>query len=174
MNPRLPTELKKFRGTLNTTREKKNPSADKAIAKLPGVIIPKDERLSTPKTLKSSYVRKYWKSLTNNLIQMQVLSYADIPQLENMMIILEKLRSTQEEFANCKLSNEIEIVKFDMILKLVNKLTTMFNDLASKYYVSPAARSKLTLDMLNIQKTEQEITKNKSAIDELIAKRKTF
>jgi hypothetical protein len=47
----------------------------------------------------------------------------------------------------------------------------MFNDLAAKYYISPSARSKLTLDLLNIQKTSQEIEKNASGVDKLLALR---
>ena len=166
--PPKPVELKKFEGTYRKDRDQKKEKTEKSLTLVPGMIIPKDEKVTCPKTLKTPYVRKYWKKLTNNLIQLQVLSYNDIPQLENIMIILEKLREAQEQFAACSLSEATEVVKFGVILDLVNKLTKMFNELASKYYISPSARSKLVLDVMTIEKTSQEIKKNATGLDAVL------
>jgi phage terminase small subunit len=169
--PRKPTALKKLEGTYRKDRDSGKEIAEKKISAVPGVIIPPDSKVSCPKTIKTKYVRSYWKRLTNNLISMQVLSYNDLPQLENMMLILEKLREAQEHFSEYSFSDAAALANYDICLKIVSKLTQMFNDLAAKYYISPSARSKLTLDLLNIQKTSQEIEKNASGVDKLMALR---
>ena len=169
--PRKPVELKKLEGTYRKDRDNGKEIAEKQIKSVPGVIIPPESKISCPKTIKTKYVRSYWKRLTNNLISMQVLSYNDLPQLENMMLILEKLREAQEQFSQCSFSDAADLANYDICLKIVSKLTQMFNDLAAKYYISPSARSKLTLDLLNIQKTSQEIEKNASGVDKLLALR---
>lgn len=166
--PRKPTELKKFEGTYRKDRDEGKEIAEKKVCAVPGVIIPRDSKISCPKTITSKYVRKYWKQLTTNLIQLQVLSFNDLPQLENMMLILQKLREAQEEFAKCNFTSAEQLGNYDMCLKIVSKLTQMFNDLASKYYISPSARSKLTLDVLNVEKTAMEIKKNVSGVDAVL------
>lgn len=170
--PRKPVALKKFEGTYRKDRDSGKEISERQIKSVPGVIVPPDSKISCPKTIQTKYVRSYWKRLTNNLISMQVLSYNDLPQLENMMLILEKLREAQEQFSLCSFSDVAALANYDICLKIVSKLTQMFNDLAAKYYISPSARSKLTLDLLNIQKTSQEIEKNATGVDKLLALRK--
>lgn len=170
--PKKSIAQKKFEGTYRKDRDAETELIEKKISSLPNVIISQDTKISCPKTIKTRYVKTYWKKLTTSLISMQVLSFADIPQLENMMIILEKLREAQEKFSNCSLDDLCENGDdYDRCLKAVTKLTQMFNDLANKYYISPSARSKLTLDMLNIQKTAQEIETARNGVDKLMALR---
>ena len=47
-----------------------------------------------------------------------------------------------------------------------------FDRLAQKYYISPAARAKLTLDELNVVKTGQEIAKGADGVSAVLAMRK--
>lgn len=165
--PRKPVAQKKLEGTYRKDRDLQTELVEKKVIDS-GALFPKDKKISCPKTIKSKYVRSYWRKLTTTLISMQVLSPIDLPQLELMMNILEKLRSAQEMFIETELDSTENIQKYDFLLKTISKLTQMFNDLASKYYVSPSARSKLTLDVLNIEKTAQEIQKNLSGVDKVM------
>lgn len=165
--PAIPTELKRLKGTLNTTREKQNPSADVAIAQT-SVILPEGTKISVPKTIKTTYGKKYWKTIISNLGTLRVLSKADIPQIENLVITLEKLREVQEQFVNCSVYDE----EFDLIEKRFTRLSQKFDLLAAKYYISPQARTQLKLQDLNLIKTAQEIQKNESAVSNLLAARK--
>lgn len=167
---RLPTELKALKGTLNTTREKNNPSADTALAKKSTAIFPEETKIACPKTIKSKYVRAYWKKLTAMLVSIRVLSPADIPQLEQLCLILEKLREVQTYYSDLDPLEDFDT--FEKTQKVFIALSNKFDQLGSKYYISPAARTKLTLDELNVIKTGQEIQKNESAIGALLGGRK--
>ena len=167
---RLPTELKALKGTLNTTREKNKPSADTALAKKSTAIFPEGTKIACPKTIQSKYVRSYWKKLTAMLVAVRVLSPADLPQLEELCIILEKLRKVQSLFSDLDPLEDFDT--FEKTQKVFIALSNKFDQLGSKYYISPAARTKLTLDELNVIKTGQEIQKNESAISALLGGRK--
>ncbi len=168
--PRLPSELKALKGTLNVTREKRNPSADTVIATKPDAIFPEGTKIACPKAIKTKYVRAYWKKLTAMLVTIRVLSPSDIPQLEQLCLILEKLREVQSLFSDLDPLEDFEA--FANVQKVYIALSNKFDQLGSKYYISPAARTKLTLDELNVIKTGQEIQKNESAISALIGARK--
>lgn len=166
---RLPTELKALKGTLNTTREKNKLSADTALATKPNAIFPEGTKISCPKTIQSKYVKAYWKKLTAMLVTIRVLSPADLPQLEQLCLILEKLREVQKLYSDLNPLEDFEA--FSNAQKVYIALSNKFDQLGSKYYISPAARTKLTLDELNVIKTGQEIQKNESAITALLQAR---
>jgi phage terminase small subunit len=165
--PRKPTELKKLEGTYRKDRDIPAEKAESVIQKSQ-ILFPEEKRISCPKTIKTKFVRSYWKKLTSMLIQLKVLSYADIPQLEQLCIILEKLREVQETFSLLSPLDE----NFEHMQKLFINLSNKFDQLGSKYYISPQARTKLILDNLTATKTQQEIQKNDNAIERLIQLRK--
>lgn len=172
--PKKPVALKKLQGTYRADRDGGAERAQCQLASVSGVIIPPETKITCPKTLRTKYVRAYWRRLTANLVAMQVLSYNDLPQLETLMIILEKLREAQEQFLDCAFpeqSDAEEIARYEFILKTVAKLSNLFNTLGSKYYISPSARAKLTLDALSIQKTAQEIERSASGVDRVMQMR---
>lgn len=162
--PRKPTEQKKLEGTY---RKDRDVSADTRIAET-SVIVPEGTRIPVPKTITTKFCRKYFKEVVKNLEVMHVLSRADLPQIENLCITLEKLREVQEIFAQTSPFDE----EFDLIEKRFTRLSQKFDLLASKYYISPAARTQLKLQDLNLVKTAQEIKKNESAVSNLLAARK--
>ena len=166
--PRLPTELKILKGTLNTTRAKREQSADVTIANT-SIIIPESERVTIPKTITTKAGKKFYKQVVENLKVLHVLSKVDFSQIEVMTRYLERIRETDEVI------KQIEITDIDTLAKysaIYDRLTTRFDSLASKFYISPAARVQLKLGELNAIKTSQEITKNDNAISSLLEKRK--
>lgn len=165
MNHRLPTELKALRGTLNTTREKANPAADTTLKETS--LILKASSVNCPKSITDKYCRQFWKKLTSGLLSIGVLSAADIPQIEQLCVCLQKLREVTQVYIGTSPFDE----DFDEIQKRWIALSNKFDQLGSKYYISPVARSKIRLDDLNIKKAEQEITKNESVIQQLLGSR---
>lgn len=166
--PRKPVELKKIEGTYRKDRDAEREKTDLLIQKRADVIFSEDTKVSCPKTIKTKYVKSYWKKLTSMLISIRVLSAADIPQLEQLCIVLEKLREIQEVWIKTTPFDE----EYDLIEKRFITLSNKFDILGSKYFISPQARTKLTLDNLTAVKTEQDIKKNENAIDSLLNSRK--
>lgn len=167
-NPKLPTELKILKGTYNSTREKQNKSADVEIAKT-SVIVKEDEKISVPKTITTKAGRKFYKQVVENLKVLHVLSRVDLSQIETMTRYLERIHQTDEVIRNIPIEDVETLQKYSNIY---NQLTTRFDNLAAKFYITPAARVQLKLNELNAIRTKQEITKNDNAINNLLNMRK--
>lgn len=165
--PKKPVALKKLEGTYRKDRDADREKVEKTLARNENILFPDDVRISCPSTIKTTYVRSYWKKLTKMLISLNVLSPADIPQLEQLCIVLEKLREVQKLFIEVSPIDE----NFEILQKHFISLSNKFDTLGSKYYISPQARTKLTLDNLNCIKTEQDIKKNDNAINSLLSSR---
>ena len=170
-NPKLPTELKRQRGTLNVTREKENPSADVLLAHT-SVIVQPGDKVPGPKHLTTCEGKKFYKLMIKNLNALHVLSLADIPQIETMARYLERMREIDKIIKSLDPASEDDIDLYDKYDKIYGRLTTQFNNLAAKYYISPQARVQLKLNELNAIKTGIEVAKEGSAISNLLSKRK--
>lgn len=169
--PRLPRELKEFNRTINVTDEKKyeeERKAEKQLKNIPKAIFAPETKLPCPKSIKERYVRNYWKTLTGALIALGVIGPIDLPEVEALCVTLQKLREVQKTFIELDPFDE----DFDLWEKRYIRLQTKFSELGAKYYVSPVARSKIRLDDLNIQKTQQELQKNETALSRLLENRK--
>lgn len=159
-----PVALKKMQGTYRKDRDSKK--ADPVIAQTQ--IILDVEKVKVPKTITSPEVRKYYKQLTQGLLAIGVLSGADLPQIEQLCLILQKLKEVQEQF----IAASVFDADFDIIEKRYLKLVEKFDFLASKYYVSPVARSKIRLDDLNIREKELTVQeKETNAISKILLER---
>jgi len=165
--PALPLELKKLKGTANSTREKQNGDLPVLIENQ-SILLQEGERISVPKTLKTPYVKKFFRKLTKALVSLHTLSQIDLAQVETLCIMLEKLRELEQMFASLSVYDPRYFKTQEGLLAL----SKQFDSLASKYYISPAARSKLKLEELSAIKTQQEIEKKDDAISRLLADRK--
>lgn len=168
--PKLPAEFKAFKGTLNKTEENnygKELTAVDKIKECPKVIYDADTVLRCPKVITDGYVKKFWKSLTSALVAIGVLSSVDVPEVEQLCITLQKLREANKYFMKLEPDDE----EYDSFERRVNRLSTKFSELGAKYFISPAARSKLRLEDLNIQKTEKELEKASSPLDDILKRR---
>lgn len=163
--PKKPVEMKKLEGTYRKDRDEQREIVQDTLVKTP--VILNALSVSCPKSITDKYCRKYWKTLTKMLLSIHVLSAGDLPQLETMFVYLQKLREVQADFVQTSVLDE----EFDLLEKRYTRLSTRFDQLASKYYVSPADRAKLKIDELSIVKSEQEIKKNESAIGNLLQAR---
>ena len=164
--PRKSTEQKKLEGTYRADRDAPAETASRAL-EAANVIFPPGTKISCPKSIRTKPVRAYWKRLTAALVSLRVLSAVDIPQLEQLCNVLEKLNAVRDRY----MEEPPEGEAFERLQKSYATLSGLFDKLASKYYISPAARSRLTLDALNCTKTAQDIRRADSAIDTLLAGR---
>lgn len=167
--PRLPTEYKKLKGTLNVTDEKRmgKPASDE-LSKT-SVIVPEDEKIKTPRTIKTRDGKKFYKQVIENLKVMHVLSRVDLAQIETLARYLERIKETDAIIQEIPLEDIDRLTKYSNIY---DRLTTRFDNLASKYYISPQSRVQLKLSELNLIRTSQEVEKNQSAISNLLSSRK--
>lgn len=166
--PRKPTAVKKLEGTWRKDRDGK--ASDLALTHVQGVLVPEGLKLECPATVKTDFCRTYWEHLTESLVAMHVLGWADLPELEGMILTLEKLREARKRLADCSIDDKDE---YSRLLDLVRKLEAMWHEMAPRYFVSPVARQKMVLDGLNIEKTAQEVEKNASPVDVVLNMRRS-
>lgn len=150
---RLTTEEKKRKGTLNKTREKEY-EKKYADAKLrAGGFLTVERAIPCPASITDPYCKKYFSQLTQSLRAINVLSEADLPQIEQLVYMLQRLREIAKAMKKGNLySDEVEALE-----KRYLKLATTFDSLASKYFISPAVRSKIRLEDLTIKEKQISI-----------------
>ena len=166
-NRKVPLELKKLRGTLNTTREKNAEHVEKKLATVPACIYQPGDKVPTPKSLTDSYTRKFFKKLTLALISIGVLSPVDLPHIEFLCITLQQLRTITQQLQTVSPFDK----NYDLWLKRYSTLLKRFDRLGAKFYLTPGDRSKLHLEDLQIQEKQQNLDKQ-TTIDLLLANRK--
>lgn len=165
--PRKPAALKKLQGTLNVTRDRAQVESERILGDSQ-VILPKGTRLPVPKSITDPAVRKFWRNMTENLLEMQVLSRVDLHQMETMCVTLQKLRETEKAF----LEADQESPAFETLERRFERLGHRFDELASKFYVSPAARTQLNLTDLQLMKAARDLEKESSPVDEVLRMRR--
>lgn len=167
--PRLPTELKKLKGTINTTVEKRYDHTDVALVdRTNELLVPQNEKPRAPKSLHTRDGRKFWGLIMDALTELQVLAKIDLSQVEQLCVTYERMKKAQKESDECDSEDE----KYDLLLKRWMRLVDQFNRLSAMYYISPVVRSRLRLEELSALKTKQDIEKKDDAISLLIAGRK--
>lgn len=157
MPARLPAEIKAQRGTLRPYREKEY---NKNAADIKNTVITCTKKsIPCPKNITDPYCIKYFKKLTKGLLGLGLLSEADIPQVEQLVLTLQKLREKQEQW----LQTDVTSDEWDDIDRSYERLVNRFDRLAAKYYVSPTARQKIRMDELTIREKENNITKQEES-----------
>ena len=166
-NHKVPLELKKLRGTVNTTREKNAEHIEKKLSTVPVCICQPGDKVPTPKSLTDAYTRKFFKKLTVALISIGVLSPVDLPHVEFLCITLQQLRAITEQLQKISPFDE----SYDLWLRRYTILLERFNRLGAKFYLTPGDRSKLHLEDLQIQEKQQNLENKQNTIDLLLANR---
>jgi phage terminase small subunit len=135
--------------------DKRSNTVDVALA--PFLIEPSS--FNAPKTINDTVCRRYYKQHLSLLSKLRILSYSDIPELTMMYETLEQYRRI-----NAKLNKLDPASKeYGNLSRLAMKLSKHFTELAHHYYLSPVARNKMLIDVLDIQEK-----KEKSLIGSLI------
>jgi hypothetical protein len=143
--PRKSTEQLKLSGTYRKDRHEKN--ADLLLENfldVPGV------ELIPPESIVDPYCQEHYKYHTNFLIKLKVFTVSDLPELEMLYNTLQQYRMIHNMLPALEGKEYIEFTK------LLLKLSSYFSKVAQKYYISPAARMRLQLDHLNLEKAQAE------------------
>lgn len=165
--PPKPIAQKVLEGTYREDRDGERAAAERAIVKKAAVIFPDGSKVSCPKTIKTKYVKAYWRHLTAMLQELHVLSPADLPQIETLCITLEKMRAVQVAWEELTPFDDA----FDIMQKRYLALSNKFDSIASKYYISPQARTRLKIEELTAVKAQIDVAKEQSAIGQILGGR---
>jgi phage terminase small subunit len=137
---------------------KENTTVDVALA--PFLIEPSS--FNAPKTIADKVCKRYYKQHLLLLSKLHILSYSDIPELTIMYETLEQYRNVNNRIQGLDPVSK----EYGNLSRLAMKLSKHFSELAHHYYLSPVARNKMLLDVLDIHEK-----KDKSLIGNLIAKK---
>ena len=162
--PRKTTEELKLKGTYRKDRHEERETAEKQIAELSSFT--ENTIIQPPKTLTDNYVIDYFKTHTSLLIKLHILHSVDLPELELLYETLQQSREVQKQLKKTDIVKDFEL--YEKLTKLAIKLSHRFSQLASKYYISPSARTHLQLDNLELENKKIE---NKSIVQKLINKK---
>lgn len=164
--PRKPVALKKLQGTYNVTRDREQENLESVVAES-SIIMDKDSSLPVPKSVTDPAVKKFWREEVSNLLTLRVLSRVDIHQLETMCVTLQKLREVQAKFS----AMSVEDKNFDYVEKLFERLGKRFDELAAKFYITPAARTALKLNDIALMKAAKDLEREASPVESLLNNR---
>ncbi len=161
-----PIAQKKLEGTYRKDRDLEREQREAALSEIK-VVLPPGSTIRCPKSLKTKAARTFFRQHTAMLIRLQVLAHSDLPQVERLWVIFEKLARVQESLIEADpLTAEFERLRNSYLM-----FARYFDSLAKNYYISPAARSRLTIDVLNAVKTAQEVRAGEDAIGAILAGR---
>ena len=154
---------KRIEGTYRADRDAAKEGAERELVQK-GLAIPAGSRLRCPRTIKTRAARAYWREVTSMLTSQHILIPADLPQIEEMCILMEKLKEAQAAFQEAEPLSE----EYFPLMKACLALSKRFDQIASKYGVSPAARARLALDAARATSEAKAAT---SAIDSILNSR---
>lgn len=151
-----PVELKKLEGTYRADRDEKTLAVS--------TIVPSVTEIKCPSEIKCKYCRTAFDTHAKFLQSLGLLQQSDMPQLTSLYVLLQEVRKVAASLEQMEVTN----AAYEKLATLYIRLTDRFDKLASVYYISPAARTKLTSDMIQIQKGKLET----ESITERMLKRK--
>lgn len=142
---KAPVELKKLTGTYRADRDGKIISVSE--------IAPAVTSIKCPADVKDKYCRTAYETHAKFLISLGLLQEADSPQFTSIYVMLQEIRKVAHELEQMKPEN----ANYEKLIHIYTKLTSRFDQIASAYYLSPSARTKLTSDMIQIKKGQEEV-----------------
>lgn len=152
---------KKRNGTFKPSRDGKREQTENKIIEIVG---PETIAFDLPSEIHSKEIISFYKWHTHFLNQLHIITPADIPTLNQMYLTLQQITDIDEQLHKTDLTKDFET--YSALTKLRIRLCTLFNQVATQFYITPTARAKLTLDHLEIEKKQSE--NNQSVIGKLI------
>lgn len=154
---RLSVAEKKLKGTYRKDRQSEQEQVENEMSEI--VALKKNTQIKPPKNLTNKNLIEFYKSHTNKLLELGLLADFDLPELNAMYEVLQQYYDVVEELKKTNIKENF--IQYKELTDISQRLLKTFSSLSSKYYISPTARAKLTLDVLDIQHKQ---TENKSAI----------
>lgn len=166
--PRKPVELKKLEGTFRKDRDSKDEGTQIALTQSHFLLERKS--LPCPKSITDDYVKKAWRILAKRELSIHRLADIDIPHMEQMFLVLQRLRKVYAELLESEADENEE--RTEKLEKRWLNLVDKYSNMAKSYDITPAARAKLTLDELGAVKAAQDIQKGADGISAVLEMRK--
>jgi hypothetical protein len=144
-----PVALKKLEGTYRPDRDD-----ERAEGYLPA-LVPSVTSVTIPPEITDDVVKQHFYTHTSFLMSLSLLQESDLPHLNQMYLLLQQIRVMNKKIAEIEAKGIVENV--DLYLKLTStliKLTGKYTGYAVQYYITPHARTKLTIDALSIKKMQ--------------------
>lgn len=163
--PRVPTEIKKLKGTYNSTRDKEQAEREATVA---ATLTSKPLRVSREVTLPE--VKKAQKKHIDLLRQIGHEHEADSPELDNAYIALENAIKFRRILADLDIDDD----NYDLYMKRYCKFFEIYNTTVQKFFLTPQARIKLVLDSQQMKQNDIQIQKEEqSAIAKLLSQKES-
>lgn len=171
--PRKSTEQHKLDGTYQACRHKNN--SDIVLAHI--LEVPK--KIEVPqeiKNLKNKKVEAAFKKHVEMLIRLKICYEADLPALVNIYILLNDIYSVRETLQKIDMENQPAF--YFKLHSLFLSQVEIFNKLASKFCLTPQARTQITIGELqalneNIKLQEKMQNIKTNPIEHLIQQKKS-
>jgi hypothetical protein len=157
---KTPTAVLKLQRTYRADKNGKN-RADEILPD----IIDTAAVVECPAEITDKYIKEYFNYHTKMLINLQLLSPADLPELTDMYLTLQQERQLRTALLNLDPIADAE--SYDRLSKLIIRLGNRFSALAVRYYISPTARMTLQLSSLAVDKAKHE-TENLSITQKML------
>ncbi|MDR0722089.1 MAG: P27 family phage terminase small subunit [Treponema sp.] len=100
--------------------------------------------------LKDPACKEQYYSLVKLLVRLNLITKTDFPEIEMMYDALQKYKEVSAKLAQVDILTAIDIYRKLAALQL--KYQDRFSKIGSRYCLSPAVRSRMTIAALNIQK----------------------
>lgn len=140
-----PIEQKRLEGTYRADRDENRVAVSD--------VVPTVTAIKCPSEVKDKYCRSAFETHSKFLCSLGLLQEADMPQITSLYVLLQEVRKVAASLEQMEVTN----AAYEKLALLYVRLTDRFDKLASIYYISPAARTKLTTDMIQIKKGQEEV-----------------
>lgn len=163
---RKSTEQHKLEGTYQKCRHEHN--ADVVFSQL----MPVPEKISTPKeitALENKAVKKAFKAHVTMLLRFKSLYPVDIPSVVNLYLILDQLCTVRKMLEDVDPADDFE--KYCKLQNMIIKFSKAFDELGSKFYLTPQVRNQMKLgdlQIINEQLKLQKQLQSTSPIERLV------
>ena len=122
-----------------------------------------------PEQIKSKELQQLYIEHFNRLVNFGLLIPSDIIEFNQIYLFAQQIQDLNNELQKQNITTVKGFEKYQHLTYVILKLSARLSDLGKKYYISPSARAKMTLDELDIQKKSNE---NESVISKLIHRAK--
>ncbi len=162
--PKKPVALKKLQGTFRADRDSENSKNTQILERILPV-----SKLTVPRTIRQGAVRKAYKRHIALLRAIGAELAADSPLLEMAYRSLGEALRILDTLEDTPVSSATYI----NLQKAYTKHLQEFDRIARAFYLTPAQRAHLKLDVLSAREKELSIQKEQTVVEKLLSKKES-
>jgi len=170
--PRKSTAQHKLEGTYQACRHKNN--TDVLVANI--LTVP--EKIEVPdeiKALGNKKIEAAFEAHADMLVRLKSVYEVDVPELTHLYLILNDVYKVREKINRLDVWEDLPM--YERLQKLFLKQVAAFNALGSKFFLTPQARTQMTLGNLqalneNLKLQERMNEAERNPVQKLINKKK--